>query len=86
MAWLGELFASEHRDLRVPIGDDAAVLRARGRALVATTAIDPLTGAYGFTGVPADSYDVVATDGTATATLPATVTGGATTTIDLTLP
>lgn len=36
VAWLGELFASGHRDLRVPIGDDAAVVRARGRALVAT--------------------------------------------------
>ena len=54
--------------------------------LVASTGIDTVTGAYGLTGVPAGTYDVVATDGTASVTGPATVTDATATTVDLTLP
>lgn len=54
--------------------------------LVASTGIDTVTGAYGFTGVPAGTFDVVATDGTASVTGPATITDATTTTVDLTLP
>lgn len=54
--------------------------------LVASTSIDTDTGAYGFTGVPVGTYDVVATDGTSTDTGAATVVDAAATTVDLTLP
>jgi hypothetical protein len=54
--------------------------------LVATTAIDTLTGGYGFVGVPVGTYTVVAGDGTNSASGPATVTDGAVTTVDLALP
>jgi hypothetical protein len=54
--------------------------------LVATTAPDPSTGGYGFEGVPVGDYVVVATDGTASASGPATVTSGTETIVDLVLP
>jgi hypothetical protein len=54
--------------------------------VVAATGIDDVTGAYAFVGVPAGSYTVRASDGTADVSGPATVTTGAATTVDLTLP
>lgn len=52
---------------------------------VASTGIDAL-GAYSLLGLPAGSYTLTATDGTASTSAPATVTGGASTIVDLTLP
>lgn len=67
--------------------EDVTVRLMSGTFLVATAAIDTTTGAYAFTDLPAGTYDVVATDGTATDTaLGVSVTGGAATTVDLTLP
>lgn len=54
--------------------------------LVASTAIDVDTGDYAFVGVPVGTYDVAATDGTATDAGSATVVDAAATTVDLTLP
>jgi hypothetical protein len=54
--------------------------------VVATTAIDPTTGAYAFVGVPVADYTVRAGDGTSSASGPAAVTDGGTTVVDLTLP
>jgi hypothetical protein len=55
--------------------------------LVGTTGIDTTTGFYVFPGIPVGTYDVVATDGTATDTVTGvSVTGGAVTTVPLTLP
>ena len=55
--------------------------------VVATTGIDTTTGFYVFPGIPVGTYDVAATDGTATDTVTGvSVTGGAVTTVPLTLP
>jgi hypothetical protein len=53
--------------------------------VVATTDADPVTGEYVFEDVPEASYVVVATDGTLWGGVAATVTGGETTTVDISL-
>jgi hypothetical protein len=69
--------------------ENVVVSLMSGGFLVAQTGIDSATGAYAFTGVAVGDYTVVATDVTIPASTDsgaATVTDGATTTVDLTLP
>lgn len=68
------------------VPEDVTVELVWNGFVVATTGIDPVTGAYGFTGVPVGDYTVVAGDGTSTTSGTGTVPDGASVTVDLTLP
>jgi hypothetical protein len=68
-----------------PASESATVTLLWSGFAVATTSVDPATGVYAFDGLPVGDYVVNAADGTATASSPATVTDGVTTTVDLSL-